>query len=49
MEDKLVMGSEALDCGIKKSLINAGKQQVNYVDGTKVNQLITITIRFTLS
>lgn len=32
----MVMGSEAIDCGIKKSLIHAGEKKVNYIDGTKV-------------
>jgi hypothetical protein len=35
--ERMVMGVEALDCGIKKNLIHAGKTPVEYVDGTKVN------------
>lgn len=36
MAEQMVLGTEAMDCGIKKSLINAGKQQVDYENGTKV-------------
>lgn len=37
MTEQMVMGTEAFECGIKKSLINAGKTKVDYVDGTKVS------------
>lgn len=35
-EEKMVLGTEAFNCGIQKSLIHAGKQQLEYPDGTKV-------------
>ena len=35
-EEKMVLGPEAFNCGIQKSLIYAGKESVEYVDGTKV-------------
>ena len=34
--DDLVMGTDAFTCGIQKSLIYAGKKQIDYKDGTKV-------------
>lgn len=34
--DQMVMGTEAFDCGIQKRLIYAGKNTIEYADGTKV-------------
>ena len=34
--EKMVLGTEAFECGIQKRLIHAGKEPVDYVDGTKV-------------
>ena len=36
----MVLGPEAYNCGIQKRLIHAGKQPIEYPDGTKVTQLI---------
>ena len=35
-DNRMVLGTEAFNCGIQKSLIHAGKNPINYVDGTKV-------------
>lgn len=35
-QERMVLGTEAFNCGIQKSLVHAGKHPVNYVDGTKV-------------
>ena len=35
-EDSMVYGSDALECGIQKRLLHAGRQLVDYVYGTKV-------------
>jgi AH receptor-interacting protein len=35
-KEQMVLGSEAFNCGIQKSLIHAGKSPIEYVDGTKV-------------
>lgn len=32
----MVLGTDAFDCGIQKRLIHAGREQVEYEDGTKV-------------
>lgn len=34
--ESIVMGTEAYNCGIQKSLVHAGKYPIDYVDGTKV-------------
>ena len=36
IQERMVLGTEAFNCDIQKSLIHAGKQPINYVDGTKV-------------
>ena len=35
-EDKMVLGVDAFNCGVQKSLVYSGKEQIDYVDGTKV-------------
>ncbi len=40
-DEQMVLGSEAFDCGIQKSLVHAGKTPVEFVDGTKVNFIRT--------
>lgn len=35
-DESMVLGSEAFNCGIQKSLVHAGKAPVNFEDGTKV-------------
>lgn len=35
-QERMVLGTEAFNCGIQKSLVHAGKHPVNYADGTKV-------------
>ena len=34
--EKMVLGPEAFDCGIQKRLVHAGKEPIEYADGTKV-------------
>jgi AH receptor-interacting protein len=36
MTEQMVLGVEAFDCGIQKSLIYAGTEPIQYLDGTKV-------------
>lgn len=36
IQEKMVLGTEAFNCGIQKSLIHAGKEPIDYPDGTKV-------------
>jgi hypothetical protein len=36
VNEKMVLGPEAFDCGIQKRLVHAGKEPIDYVDGTKV-------------
>jgi hypothetical protein len=46
-EENMVLGSEAFNCGIQKSLVHAGKAPVNFVDGTKVNTM-KLNVYFTI-
>ncbi len=36
MSDQVVFETEAFKCGVQKTLIYAGKNSLNYPDGTKV-------------
>ena len=38
----LIGGPEAFMCGIQKNLIYAGKKQIDYKDGTKVNEHLNL-------
>ena len=49
MSEEVVMGTEAFDCGIKKSLLNAGAKKIDYVDGSKVISINIFKIISTLS
>lgn len=46
MSEEIVMGTEAFDCGIKKSLLNAGAKKIDYVDGSKVLSINTFLKSF---
>jgi hypothetical protein len=40
-KEQMVLGPEALNCGIQKRLVHAGKAPIEYVDGTKVCFFLT--------
>lgn len=38
LNEQMVMGTEAFDCGVQKRLVHAGLKPIDYFDGTKVRK-----------